>query len=290
MRRYATSISMLRPFFTGVDVQDIGEKLKKSYDWRKARGVVNAKGRRVKNITGSGMRNDYDALSSMFTFLRLDYPSLENPIPAFLERMGDRLAHGKPRKRIVSFEEQQLIKGYYFSPPSGSSKAIMQKIWNRLEFFIETGLRDCEMSYLIWEDADPMALDIFVVGKGNRERRVPLTDRAIEIIKAEAEHSSPTGYIFPSPNGGPMPRLGKSLERACESAGIDKVVPHDLRRTCGCRLLRGEVVFDGKAKTFSMQEVSKWLGHSSISVTETHYAFLSDGDINPRKTRTKAAW
>lgn len=41
---------------------------------------------------------------------------------------------------------------------------------------------------------------------------------------------------------------------------------HDLRRTCGCRLLQD--------LRMSMEEVSKWLGHSSIQVTEKAYAFL----------------
>lgn len=41
---------------------------------------------------------------------------------------------------------------------------------------------------------------------------------------------------------------------------------HDLRRTCGCRLLQDYKV--------SMERVSKWLGHSSILQTERAYAFL----------------
>jgi len=47
---------------------------------------------------------------------------------------------------------------------------------------------------------------------------------------------------------------------------IPDLIWHDLRRTCGCRLLQ--------VWKMSMEEVSKWLGHSSVTQTEKVYAFL----------------
>ena len=47
---------------------------------------------------------------------------------------------------------------------------------------------------------------------------------------------------------------------------IPDLIWHDLRRTCGCRLLQ--------VWKLSMEEVSKWLGHSSVTQTEKVYAFL----------------
>src|SRR5581483_6543371 len=60
--------------------------------------------------------------------------------------------------------------------------------------------------------------------------------------------------------------LDKGLRAACRRAGVKDVRWHDLRRTCGCRLLQDH--------RMSMEEVSAWLGHSSIAVTEKIYAFL----------------
>jgi integrase len=48
---------------------------------------------------------------------------------------------------------------------------------------------------------------------------------------------------------------------------IEPLSWHDLRRTCGCRLLQDYQRSRG--------QVSKWLGHASISVTERNYAFLT---------------
>jgi integrase len=56
------------------------------------------------------------------------------------------------------------------------------------------------------------------------------------------------------------------VQKAARKAGIEDLTPHDFRRTCGCRLLQDYKV--------SMEVVSRWLGHSSVRVTERHYAFL----------------
>lgn len=55
--------------------------------------------------------------------------------------------------------------------------------------------------------------------------------------------------------------------RARAAAGVPDVRWHDLRRTCGCRLLQDHGL--------SIEKVSKWLGHQSIAVTERAYAFLN---------------
>ena len=49
-------------------------------------------------------------------------------------------------------------------------------------------------------------------------------------------------------------------------AKLDDIELHDLRRTAGCRWLQRD--------QRQMGEVSTLLGHSSISITEKHYAFF----------------
>lgn len=61
-----------------------------------------------------------------------------------------------------------------------------------------------------------------------------------------------------------------------QRAGIrNEVVFHALRHTCGSHLLQG--TWTGGA--VSLQVVSKWLGHSSIVVTERHYATLTTSNL-----------
>jgi integrase len=81
------------------------------------------------------------------------------------------------------------------------------------------------------------------------------------------------GHRYSPPSPYHYEALQKAVRRAnkarakAELDAMEHVQWHDLRRTCGCRLLQD--------RRFSMEQVSRWLGHSSVKVTESRYAFLS---------------
>ena len=52
--------------------------------------------------------------------------------------------------------------------------------------------------------------------------------------------------------------IGELAEKEAWADAIPHLIWHDLRCTCGCRLLQDHKM--------SMEEVSKWLGHSSVKV------------------------
>ena len=105
--------------------------------------------------------------------------------------------------------------------------------------------------------------------KSKRTRTIPLLDRAYDMLKFSERRSL---LIFPREDGKafsknvilPLGDLHKGGEKA---NGILDLHLHDLRRTGGCRLLQ--------EYRMSMEGVSKWLGHSSVKVTENVYAFLT---------------
>lgn len=61
-------------------------------------------------------------------------------------------------------------------------------------------------------------------------------------------------------------RIAKLAEDEAWAPAMDHLIWHDLRRTCGCRLLQD--------RGLSMKAVSEWLGHESVTTTEKAYAFL----------------
>lgn len=73
-------------------------------------------------------------------------------------------------------------------------------------------------------------------------------------------------YVFHHGNGGRYVHMNKGMKAARRRAAIRALRWHDLRRTCGCRLLQDHGM--------SMECVKEWLGHSSVVVTEKTYAFL----------------
>jgi len=74
------------------------------------------------------------------------------------------------------------------------------------------------------------------------------------------------------------PYIWECFKKIARNAGVEDVTIHDLRRTCGCRLLRD--------RRMSLEVVSKWLGHSSVLVTERVYAFLEIDQLHEAVART----
>jgi integrase/recombinase XerD len=60
--------------------------------------------------------------------------------------------------------------------------------------------------------------------------------------------------------------MEKGLKSARRRAAIRALRWHDLRRTCGCRLLQDHAM--------SIEGVKEWLGHESVITTERAYAFI----------------
>ena len=133
-----------------------------------------------------------------------------------------------------------------------------------IEFAIDTGLRKKEMLRLRTEDIDLRNRRIFVRSedaKSGKGRWVPLLPRSLEQLR-RADLSCP--HLFMTEEGQPYsplsPYFYEALLRAVRRAGLKKHVEwHDLRRTCGCRLLQG--------LGLPIEYVSAWLGHTCLLVT-----------------------
>lgn len=144
--------------------------------------------------------------------------------------------------------------------------------------------------------------------KSKRARReVPLLPWAITAIVAYRDSLKRTPklgeYVFlraNTPSGYKHPRSERfakaytfgwrktdRYQTARARAGIrDEVKFHALRHTCGCHLLQGTWT----KRPLPIQLVSKWLGHSSIAVTERHYATLISRNLHDALTEDRAAW
>ena len=74
--------------------------------------------------------------------------------------------------------------------------------------------------------------------------------------------------------------MEKGFKATCRRAGISDLRWHDLRRSCGCRLVQDHGL--------SFGEVKEWLGHKSIVVTERAYAFLNMQKVKEKVQRPVA--
>jgi len=155
-----------------------------------------------------------------------------------------------------------------------------------LEFMYATGLRVSEVANIKLSDINFEAGFLRSVGKGQKERIVPIGKQAIEWVQrylrearssfAKAAH---LGEVFLSTRGQPLSRktIWVLIKKYTRAAGIGKTItPHTLRHSFATHLL------DNGADLRVIQEM---LGHADISTTqiythvdqrrlkETHYRF-----------------
>ncbi len=145
-----------------------------------------------------------------------------------------------------------------------------------LELLYAAGLRISEALGL---DRDHLALDgafVRVIGKGDRERLVPVGEVAIEWLRRYADGARPAwlalGHVAPA-GGGPLfltargRRLARQaawsiVKRAARAAGLaDRVSPHTLRHSFATHLLEGGA---------DLRVVQELLGHASINTTQLY--------------------
>lgn len=104
--------------------------------------------------------------------------------------------------------------------------------------------------------------------KSGHPRMVYLEAEGLRLFEMCCAGKSPTGLIFPRPDGkrwGPSQQI-RPLSDASMRAGIEHTGFHDLRRTYGARLARSGV---------PMAVIAEALGHADERITRRHYAHLS---------------
>lgn len=275
--RYNVSISNLLEIFDKAILSEIGS----------ARLVEFEQHRRRQGVSAPTIRRDLACLSVIFSKARAWEWVQHNPVEPFLwDNSTSGLKESNPRTRFLSHEEE--IEVLTYAPPK-SVKAVT--------FAIDTGMRKEEQLALLWADVDLRAKEALVraaTSKNSRDRWVPLLPRTLELLKdMHRVRDTRSPYVFTTDEGARYspgsPTLWEALQKAVRRANKARAVAgrqpiehsewHDLRRTCGCRLLQD--------LRLSMEEVSLWLGHSSIKVTERHYAFLGKAELHRAVERAR---
>ncbi len=197
------------------------------------------------------------AAGSFFQFLVDDRVLLHNPTEGWQVSSPNR-----PLPDTITEEQvERLLAAPDKSTLLGLRDAAM------LELLYATGLRVSELVSL------PQAAVhdgwIVIVGKGRKERVVPVGDYAMAALQEwRATQTEPTPWVFPTQRGKPMSRqnMWLRIRHYAELAGISaKISPHVLRHAFATHLLN---------HGSDLRAVQAMLGHSSISTTEiyTHVA------------------
>ncbi len=140
-----------------------------------------------------------------------------------------------------------------------------------VELLYGSGLRASELVALPRHAITPGRGYATITGKGNKDRLIPVNDRALAAIEAWSHHvAKDNRYLFPSRGAlGHVTRvrLFQLIKNLALEAGIDPatVSPHVLRHAFATHLLEGGA---------DLRVVQKLLGHADITTTQiyTHVA------------------
>ena len=202
------------------------------------------------------------SLRSYYSFLKMDGFITENPVediqaPAFGRHLPD----------VLALEEiDSLINAIDLSAAEGQrNRAIIETMYS-------CGLRVSELCALRLSDLYLEDEFIRVLGKGGKQRLVPVSSRAIAEIRSYiAERGAVNirpGYedtLFLSyRRGKPLSRITvfHIVKELVEAVGINKnVSPHPFRHSFATHLLEGGA---------NLRAIQSMLGHESISTTEIY--------------------
>lgn len=154
-----------------------------------------------------------------------------------------------------------------------------------LEVIYGTGLRVSELVNLTVHDVNLYEATIKVLGKGSKERMVPLGEYAMDALRSYINDyrslllkKEACEYLFLNNHGKKITRQGffKLLQKLAKEKEITKKFsPHDLRHSFATHLLSNGA---------DLRSIQEFLGHSNISTTQI-YTHISNNTIKENYTK-----
>jgi integrase/recombinase XerD len=204
-------------------------------------------------------------LSGVRAFFR--YLLLENLIHTDPAELIESPRHGRHLPDTLNVEEiDQLIKAIDRSTPEG------ERNYTMLEVLYSCGLRVSELVSLRFSNLHLEENFISIVGKGNKERLVPIGRRAIDLLQRYSQEvrihqpvqRGEEDIVFLNRRGRRLTRvmIFMIIKQLAAKAGIRKSIsPHTFRHSFATHLVEGGA---------DLRAVQEMLGHASITTTEIY--------------------
>ncbi|MFH1825520.1 MAG: site-specific tyrosine recombinase XerD [Candidatus Firestonebacteria bacterium] len=215
-----------------------------------------------KHASQSVARN-LSSLKTFYKFLTMELDVKENVVsdietPKLMRKLPETLSE-KDVKELIECEE------------AGSDEGVRDRAI--IELLYAAGIRVSELANLKLQNYDPNNQYIRCMGKGNKERIIPIgkaacdwIDKYLETVRKNVVYKkhSTDDTLFLNKKGEKFSRvwIWKIIKKRVRLTGIKKkVTPHTLRHSFATHLLKGGA---------DLRAVQEMLGHSSISTTQIY--------------------
>ncbi len=218
-----------------------------------------------KGFKDSTINRRYSALNQYFSFEVNESRLNENPMHRI-----ERISSKRVLPDVLSEEEVEEVLSYVRNLVNIGSESKKKKSLRTaclVEVLYATGMRVSELINLKLSDLRLNRRILNVIGKGNKQRIIPITSRAHDIIVKWLNYIPENSlYLFPSYGiNGHITRdtVNKLLVNISINTNIDRkrLTPHKLRHAFATHIMN---------RGADLRVVQELLGHSSISTTEIY--------------------
>ncbi|OGP68783.1 MAG: site-specific tyrosine recombinase XerD [Deltaproteobacteria bacterium RBG_16_44_11] len=224
---------------------------------------------RIKNegLSANSMNRQLAALRGFYKYLLMEKKIEQTPLANIeLAKVWMRLPD------TLSKEEMKVI----LAQPGGEKPSALRDT-AMLELLYATGIRVSELVNLTMNSINWQVGFLTVMGKGNKERIVPIGKTAYDCVRVYVDNArsqlmqkKSTEVLFLNRFGGKFTRQGfwKMVIRYAKKAGLQKKVhPHTFRHSFASHLLEGGA---------DLRIVQVMLGHADISTTQIYTHITRD--------------
>lgn len=175
----------------------------------------------------------------------------------------------RPTRKLPSFLSLSEVEALLVAPDERKLAGVRDRAM--LELLYATGLRVSELIGLRVGDVNLVDGYLLTVGKGRKERVIPVGREALDRLRAyldgpraELLRGRETRALFVTPRGRGFSRMGfwKLLRRHAARAGIHRPIsPHQLRHSFATHLLE---------RGADLRAVQAMLGHADLATTQIY--------------------
>lgn len=219
-------------------------------------------------INERSIARNISTLKTFYKFLNITKIINNNPVDSISSpKLGKKLPNTLSEEDINKLLDIKLIDNYSYR-----NKAM-------LELMYATGLRVSELVNLKVYDVNLEEAIVKTMGKGSKERIIPIGDYALNALKIYINEYRSTlfkrevnDYLFLNNHGMKMTRQGffKIIKKLASEQGINKdFSPHTLRHSFATHLL---------SHGADLRIIQELLGHSDVSTTQI-YTHMSNEQL-----------